>query len=298
MIVLNEEKFARDVISGARQDVKSLKKKVELLTRYHYHVLHKDDDTNYRATVSWMELHHDIFCENSYSNLISGYIKKAPKRPFYNIESVKFTSHEMQVIKECNDIRQEKVLFVLLCMAKVQRDANGFDNGFVSYNITDLFKMARVNVPTKERTGILNKLYRAGLIDVANKVDAKGLFVRIMGNAEDDIALELNEQDCNELAYAYLKYIGDKKISRCSKCGKLIKPSKKFGNVCKGCQENDTESRTNWCIDCGKEFEVSVFNTKTCRCEDCQNRYRKNYMRDLMKEKRVSTAPENSTTQN
>lgn len=288
MMILNEEKYAKDVLTGQRNDVKSIRQKIDLIARYNLHVLHKNSDDNYSSIVKWLGKHHEIFSEQGYSNIISDCIRKAVKRPFYHVESIKITKKEMDIIASQNNLRYEKILFVLLCMAKVQKVSYGFDNGLISYNITELFKTARVSVPVDEREKILHEFLKLELIGLPFKNDTKCLFIKFMDEHEDDIVLELNEQDCGELAYAYLKYTGKSKVSRCVKCGKLIKQSKRFGDLCKGCQDSPTDMKIRWCIDCGKEFQVNAMNTKTFRCEMCQIEYRKAYMRNLMQEKRSS----------
>ena len=91
MIILNEEKYARDVLTGRRTDVVSIIEKIDLISRYNYLVLHKNDDESYSSIVKWLEKHHNIFCEQNYSNIISKYIHKAKKSSFYYIDSIKIT---------------------------------------------------------------------------------------------------------------------------------------------------------------------------------------------------------------
>lgn len=270
MVILNEEKYARDLLIGQNDNVKSIKQKIDLIARYNYHALGKNSDESYTSIVRWLEKHHGIFSEQTYSNVISDCIKRAPKRPFYHIDFIRITQKEMDIITAQNNLRHEKILFVLLCMAKQQKVAYGFDNGLVSYGITELFKTARVSVPVDEREDILHKLLKLGLIGLPIKNDTKCLFVNFLDEVDDNVVLELNEQDCGELAYAYMRFTGQAKVSRCSKCGKLIKQSKKYGDMCKGCQITSTELKTRWCVDCGKEFQVNKFDTKTCRCTECQ----------------------------
>lgn len=269
MMILNEEKFAKDVLTGKRDDVKSIKQKIDLISRYNYHVLNKDSSDNYSSLVKWLEKHHDIFSEQGYSNIISDCIKKVAKKPFYNIDYVKITKKEMAIITAQDNLRYEKILFVLLCMAKVQKISYGFDNGLISYNITDVFKTARVSVPVDEREKILHEFLKLELIGLPLKNDTKCLFVKFLDESEEDVVLELNEQDCCELAYAYLKYTGNGKIARCSKCGKLIKKSQKFGEICKGCQESTANVKIRWCIDCGREFHINLNVSNKDRCDDC-----------------------------
>lgn len=275
MMILNEEKFAKDVLTGKRNDVKSIKQKIDLIARYNYHVLNKDNSDNYSTIVKWLDKHHDIFSEQGYSNIISDCIKKVAKRPFYHVDSVKITKKEMDMIAKQNNLRYEKILFVLLCMAKVQKVSYGFDNGLISYNITDVFKTARVSVPVDEREKILHEFLKLELIGLPLKNDTKCMFVKFVDESEEDIALELNEQDCGELAYAYMKYTGKSKVSRCSRCGKLIKQSGKFGDMCKGCQDSDSSMKTRWCIDCGNEFKVMPNVANKDRCDDCYALYRR-----------------------
>lgn len=286
MMILNEEKYARDLLTGQRDDVKSIRQKIELLTRYNYHVLHKNADDNYSSIIKWLEKHHDIFSEQSYSNIISDYIKRSHKKPFYNLESIKITKKEMDTILSQNNLRYEKILFALLCMAKLQKVSHGFDNGLISYNLTELFKMARVSVPVNEREEILHQFYSLKLIGLPFKNDSKCLFVKFIDEYDDEVVLELNEQDCGELAYAYLKYTEKAKITRCSKCGKLIKQSKKYGELCKGCQDVATSTRTGWCIDCGKEFQVDSRNMTKDRCDECYSVHRRKQKTETMRKLR------------
>ena len=275
MIVLNEEKYAKDLLTGQRDDVKSIVQKIDLIARYNLHTLKKNNDDSYTSIVKWLDKHHNIFAEQSYSNIISDCIKRAEKKLFYHIDSVKITKKEMSTIVGQNNLRYEKILFVLLCMAKVQKISHGFDNGLVSYNITDVFKAARVSVPVNERENILHEFLKLDLIGLPVKNDTRCLFVKFMDESEDDVVLELNEQDCSELAYSYLYFTSKAKVFRCSKCGKLIKQSKKFGNLCKGCQELHSDMKIRWCIDCGKEFEIALNVSNKDRCDECQGKKNK-----------------------
>lgn len=274
-MILNEEKYAKELLTGQNDNVKSIRQKIDLIARYNCHVMHKKADESYASIVKWLEKYHEIFSEQTYSNVISDCIKKAAKRPFYHIDAIKITKKEMEIIAAQDNLRHEKILFALLCMAKQQKVAYGFDNGLVSYSITDLFKTARVSVPVEERENILHSLFKAGLIGLPVKNDTKCLFVQFMDESDADVVLELNEQDCGELAYAYLYFTGRAKVRRCAKCGKLIKQSKKYGDLCKGCQCSASEMKMTRCVDCWTEFLVNKFDNETCRCQECNLGYQR-----------------------
>ena len=55
MLVLNEKKYAMNLLLGKNQDVKSAIKKIGYITRYNAQILGKDDNENYNSTVAWMK---------------------------------------------------------------------------------------------------------------------------------------------------------------------------------------------------------------------------------------------------
>lgn len=277
MLILNEEKYAKAIYDGINRDVKSIISKIRYVTRYLLYAENKSDEENYKCTIEWMKKYHNNFDESCYSNLISDAIKKAHKYQFYNIENIKITQSELDIIFSLGNLRAEKILFVLLCMAKQQSIANGFTNGLVKYSITDLCKMARISVPAEDREYILYNIIQHGFLDYPKKNNTKCLFVTFI----DDIGkpvLNLDEIDCKELAYAYLSWKNDGKgYGRCGCCKRLMKKSKnnskRFCEDCSkiiGCVPDN--KGVILCQDCGKPVYVSMFDGKTIRCEECQNK--------------------------
>ena len=295
MLILNEEQYAKTIYDGINQDVKSIMSKIRYVTRYFLHTEHKDDIDNYVHTVEWLKVHHNNFDESNYSNLISDAIKKAHKYPFYNIENIKITQSELNIIASLNDLRAEKVLFVLLCMAKQQSASNGFTNGLVKYSLSELCKMARISVPSDEREYILYNIIQNKLLDYPKKNNTQCLIVNFIDN-DSKMVLELNEARCKELAYEYLKWKNnDQGYDHCQFCGKAIKQYKSHPRrFCRECVDAlgdvPDDIKVIKCIDCEEVVYVPLLNTKTCRCEECQKKHRADYMRDLMREKRVSIA--------
>ena len=286
MIILNEEKYARDLLLGKNKEVKAAIKKIGYITRYNAQVLNKDDDENYNSTVQWMLKHQNNFEEASYSNAISNAIKGARKKEFYKIDNLVITKNELKIIRSLENIREEKILFVLLCMAKQQATSIGFTDGLVKYTITELCNMARVSVPADDREYILHDILIKGFISCPKRNDTKCLkvnFIEVDGEPE----LTLNEIDCQELAYAYLRWKDGGGFKRCKSCGRLMR-SKRKKEICPYCEDSDQANKFIWCIDCGAEVEVNPLATETCRCEGCQGDYRREYKRLKQREYRAS----------
>ena len=225
MLILNEEQYAKNLYDGNNTEVKSIMSKIRYITRYLMHSENKDDDETYKLSVEWLKKHHDNFDESCYSNVISDAIKKAPKYPFYVIDNIAITQSELDAISSLDNLRAEKVLFVLLCMAKQQRLSNGFTNGLVKYSITELCKLARVSVPADDREYILYEIVKNGLLGYPKKNDTQCLIVNFIDT--NDVVLELDETDCQELAYVYLSWKNNGKgYTRCQRCNRIMKQSK------------------------------------------------------------------------
>jgi hypothetical protein len=253
--------------------------KVGYVTRYQLHALGYGDDDNYSYTVKWMRKHHDNFDESCYSKLISDAIKKAYKRPFFNVNDIIVTKSELEVISSLNNLRAEKILFVLLCMAKQQRVIYGFTNGLVKYSLPDLCKMARVSVPTDEREYILYELIKGGQLDYPKKNDTSCLMVSFIDD-DSDAGLVVNEIDCKELAYVYLNWKNGGGYDRCEDCGRLFRKNR-YRKYCYECSKyQPVGDKIEYCVDCGKEFSVTSKDNATCRCEEC----RVDHLKELKRE--------------
>lgn len=275
MLILNEEKYAKSIYDGQNEEEKSVISKIGYITRYLLNVENKSDDEIYKNSVEWMQKYHNNFEESCYSNLISDAIKRAHKQPFYNIDYIKITQSELDVISSLDNLRAEKILFVLLCMAKQQSISMGFTNGLVRYYITDLCKMARISVPAEDREYILHNIIQYGFLDYPKKNNTKCLFVTFIDNIGEPV-LNLDETDCKELAYVYLNWKNKGNgYGCCDCCNRLMKKSKKNPKrFCEDCSkivgDVPDDKRVVLCVDCGKPVYVDKFDSATCRCEQCQ----------------------------
>ena len=279
MLILNEKTYAEELYLGKNVEIKSLTAKVGYVTRYQLYVLGYSDDDNYSYAVKWMNKHHDNFDESCYSKLIVDAVKKAHKRPFFDVGDVLITKSELEVISSLNNLRAEKILFVLLCMAKQQRVVYNFTNGLVKYSLPDLCKMARVSVPTNEREYILYELVQSGCLNYPKKNDTKCLMVNFIDDS-DNTELVIDETDCKELAYVYLNWKNSGGYDRCENCGRLFRKNR-HRKYCHECSKYQlVGDKVVNCIDCGKEFSISALNTETCRCEDCYKEYRRQTVRE------------------
>lgn len=274
MLILNEKKYAEDLYLGRNTEIKSIIAKLGYVTRYQLYVLGYSDDDNYSYTVKWMNKNHSNFDESCYSKLISDAIKRAHKTPFFDVGNILITKYELDTISSLNNLRAEKILFVLLCMAKHQRVVYGFTNGLVKYSLPDLCKAARISVATDEREYILHEIIKSGHISYPKKNDTSCLMINFMDD-DSETGLLVDEIGCKELAYTYLNWKNNGGYDRCENCGRLFRKNKnrKYCHECSKYQP--VGDKIIVCVDCGKEFSINAFNTESCRCKDCNIIYQR-----------------------
>lgn len=242
------------------------------LARYNYHVLGMEKEDNYDAILAYMVKNSSDFYEEQYFKVIYRNIASAKKYKFRCVEPVKITRSEIDKITGLNDIRKEKIAFILLAMAKYYNNVSS-DNGNRLYvSMSDLFKLSRVAIPCKERADYLHFAYQEGILIEHTFV---GTNLKVVGFVDNDseTAMELNEDDYKELAYTYLNYKNGG-YKHCKNCGRLFKMHKNSPGrlYCKECGQKEETNRLKAmkCIDCGNDFFVDSRNMTKCRCDDCQ----------------------------
>lgn len=259
------------------------------LARYNYHVLGMKKEDNYDAILAYMSKNCTDFYEEKYFQVIYRNISSAKKYKFRNVAPVKITRTEIDKIIGLNDIRKEKIAFVLLAIAKYYNNVSSDNNNRMYVSMSDLFKLARVAIPCKERAGYLRFAYQDGILVEHTFVGTNLKVVGFVDNGSDTV-MTLGEDDYKELAYTYLNYKNGG-YKHCKGCGRLFKMHKNEPGrlYCKECgqKEEASEFKIVKCIDCETEFTVNKFDTETCRCEDCYKEYRKQYKADKEKERRA-----------
>lgn len=252
------------------------------LARYNYHVYGMKKEDNYDAILGYMRQNCMDFYEEKYFKTIYRNIASAKKYKFRDVSNVKITQSEIDKITSLNDIRKEKIAFVLLAVAKYYNNVSDDNNNRMYISISDLFKMARVSIPCKERATYLHFAYEAGILVEHTLV---GTNLKVVGIVDDDseVVMELSEGDYKELAYTYLNYKNGG-YKACKGCGKLFKMHKNSPGrlYCKECghKEEQSEFKVIKCIDCGADVVVESRNVNKCRCDDCQHEENKRVKRE------------------
>lgn len=305
--IFNEKEYIESIITSKQVDLSNPVNTIRKLARYNYYVNNYSKSKNYNAIVEYMSENFKDFSEITYQKSIDGCIRDVDKTPFRSIKCVQITKRELDKISNLDDIKKQKLAFVLLCTAKYRDQYNPDNCHKTDISATDLYKMARVVLPRDQRNIYLHFLIQDGLIEQHNNSKTKNkklLFVSEDSN--DKVVLKLKEVDFKELAYAYMFWKNNGEgFTKCQRCGKTIKQSKtKPRKYCEECAErvNNEQSiaryekvkyKTIRCIDCGNEFIVDSMASESCRCEDCNLIYQRK--RNTEKNKRYRERKKNQS---
>ena len=129
------------------------------LARYNHHILQMKKEDNYDAILAYMTKHCSDFYEEKYFKIIYRNIASAKKYKFRDVSLVKITKAEIDKITSLSDIRKEKIAFVLLAVAKYYNNVSDDNNNRMYISMSDLFKLARVAIPCKERATYMHFAY-------------------------------------------------------------------------------------------------------------------------------------------
>ena len=278
----NDKTDIEKKIHGGYVNQENPEETVRDLARYNYHVLKMNKEENYDAILQYMTKHCVEFYEEKYFKIIYRNISSAKKYKFRSVAPVKITQTEIDKIVGLNDIRKEKIAFVLLAVAKYYNNVSSDNNNRMYISMSDLFKLSRVAIPCKERASYLHFAYQEGILVEHMLV---GTNLKVVGFVDDNSAtvLELGEDDYKELAYAYLNYKNGG-YKHCKNCGKLFKMQKNAPGrlYCKDCGQKEETNRFKvmQCVDCGEDFVVDTRNMNKCRCDECQHEENKRIKRE------------------
>ena len=234
--------------------------------------------------VEFMNENYNDFMYQGYVSIINRDINKAYKYKIKDVSSINITKKEMDKIMSLNDIRKEKIAFVVLALAKYQNAESQRENDTFYAKTSEIFKFARVVIPAKERNLYFGFAYKEGILKQNFSIGYNALTAAFIDHDEDDVVLTLDEYDYLELAYAYLNYKNGG-YKRCEACGRWFKFKSNAAKYC-SIHRQDYELSSDVeieCIECGKRFLVNPLATETCRCEQCKQNHNKIINRERQK---------------
>jgi hypothetical protein len=275
--LFNEQTAIENMIKMHIVDNDNIFVTIKDLARYNHFVNQMDKEDNYKSILKYLQSYGQNINEENVYKMIDECVQRAHKQKFKQVEEVCITKQELEFIKKLNNIKQEKIAFVLLASAKYYDLIRGTQYCTTYMKISDICKLARVTIPVSDRNVFMQFAYDKEVLSRhsrAASTEKKVLFVS--QNENDKIVLRLKENDFKDLAYTYLAYKTPHQFRRCIVCRGWMKNDSKGRQVCKECSDKELLEKDSvkmvQCTDCGQPVYISVFDAKTYRCESCQDK--------------------------
>lgn len=263
-LILNETKYAETILKSGELGKKP-SSTLFVLAKYYTQKTGLTQSETEQALHLFMQKNQPGYIPSRWSQTIQGITEKAANSPLREIDSISVTESEIACIRSLKQPRYERLLFVMLCHAKLFNLLSQKNNGWVNTPVTDIFRLARVTVRCrKDKFLILNDLAherednQPPLLSFSVKNDNINSKINFI---TPDSKTVLSVKDFRELGYEYMNFTGDGTFIRCQHCQRLVK--------IKSCHDHSTR----YCSTCRKERELELARK---RMQKYRNRQRCN----------------------
>ena len=288
MIVLNEKEFSEKCLENGLMGNKPYFV-ISILAKYYYH------NCGYRKRkistflLEYLSEYYPRYelDEFDWQLIIEKIAAKAGKYPLFEISGVSITQSELDTIEALNNKILERLLFTMLCLAKLNNKRNPANNGWVNTDTKDIFSYARISCKSIDKEIKIGELWQKGLIEFSKRNDNLNCRITFINeNTENDKEV-MFISDFRELGYEYLNYKGQNFI-RCAECGILTRGNKAgTKKYCKDCAAYTPQDiKKVICVDCGKEFTIEP-KSRVTRCVDCRVKERRRIEREQKRKQRT-----------
>lgn len=234
-VVLNEVKQAEHIIEKGEVGNKPTST-LFLLGKYYRVKENLGKEQTFHKLNEFMKSNYKNYNSALWEDLIEDISKKSNKYSLREINSIGITQQEFDKISKIENLKYRKLLFTMLCYAKLYDRISENNNGWINTDIKEIFKTARVSVKYRnDKFLYLNDLERTELISFSNKNDNLNIRVNFVDMNGESV---LDVDDFRELGYEYLNYIKKGRFIKCTECNRTIKKNQKTGRpiqYCKSC---------------------------------------------------------------
>lgn len=237
----------RDLISYVESGVieeEHIGRTIYRRARYNYFIKNLTDKKNYNEIIKFITENNTVgLTDFDIYEFVHKAIKSAKKVGLKQVDHIYITKSELNFIFSLDDIKLEKIAFVLLALAKYHNEVSDDCDDRVYLKLSEIKNMARINMNRIDFEYFYANLYDKGVLQYNTSPTSTMQTVNFVShNQNDEIAFELREVDYIELAYVYLSWKNNGKgYTRCTRCDRLMRQSK-------------TRPR-KYCEECAKEAE-------------------------------------------
>lgn len=231
MIILNERKWAEEIIA-THELGKEKYRALCAVARYYMEQGYTKKEAREALEKFLLECDPTISIPK-WSKTIDYAVVAGTRYKSIQIDSIKVTKEELDVISKIESMPVQRLAFTLLCLAKYWVAVNPETDYWVNNKDSEIMRIANINTSIKRQSFMYNELGEMGLIQFSKKVDNTN--VRVTFATEGETVIEITDFD--NLGYQYMKYKGLPYFT-CEICGRTLRRrNPKKGRKQKYCDE-------------------------------------------------------------
>lgn len=154
-----------------------------------------------------------------WEELIFKCARRANKGHLVEVDGVVVTKPEIAKILGAGGILKQRLLFTMLCLAKLSNASNACNSGWINRDIKDIFVLANVKMSEDRRLAMLHDLYKADLIQISKKPGSMNVKVPWVDNDADHVMYVC---DFRNLGNQFMLFTGEDYLE-CEECGLVVK---------------------------------------------------------------------------
>lgn len=244
-VCFDERKDLIDYVDAGIIEEDHIGRTIYRRARYNYFIKDLNDKKNYNEIINFITNNSTVgLTDFDIYEFVNKAIKSAKKNGLKQVDHIYITKSELDFISKLDDIKLEKIAFVLLALAKYHNEVSEEDDDRVYIKLSEVKKMARINMNRIDFEYFYANLYDKGVLQCNTSPTSTIQIVNFVShNPDDKVVFELKEIDYLELTYVYLSWKNDGKgYTRCQKCNRLMRQSKtKPRKYCEECAKEATK---------------------------------------------------------
>ena len=246
-VVLNESEIIKRILEGeCNQD--NIIMTLNLLIKHYYLADIKNELELRERVLEYLKINYINYkrakWEDIVSKMIHGFLGITKRNKIdvkmIDIPRVGITKSELETIKKLDDIKLEKIAFIMLIYAKISNITRDNLEGWINKSCSIICKEAKVNLKGIEKDRIFNDLYVKKYIEQRKNNSKTNMKICYIDNISQ---LEIIIDDFTNVIYYYVLW-ENKDMIRCMNCGKPIKVTSNNRKYCPKCWKEIEREQT------------------------------------------------------
>lgn len=246
-VVLNETEIINNALNGI-YNKNQIMIVLKLLMKYYYLKGITDKLELKEKLFDFLKNNYEDFkrprWEDNISKMIQRFLNLTKKKKIepriIDIKEISITKAELENIQALNDIKLEKIAFIMLVYAKISNIMMNNEDGWINKSCSVICKEAKVNLKGIEKEKEFHKLYEKGYIQ-QRKNNAKTNMKVCYINEDSEVEMIVNDFD--NVVYKYILW-RNKDMMACYNCGKPIKITTTNNKYCNSCAKEIKKEQT------------------------------------------------------